>query len=260
MWPEPTAPAGRRLPSAPRERKPALAALAVLLIVGGAALAGLLVVKSGHRVAAIEISQQVGAGQQIPLSAMHQVQISSDSGVNYVSWIYASQVTQLYAATTIPAGTLLTNRMVVKASNVTAGKDVLGLALKAGQLPGGLAVGDHVNIYMVGSASSSGCPGTPGTALTMDATVLAAVASSSTSGTGAVNVTIALDPGNAGAVACNASAGNVGVVVLPASGQPGAAQSAGGQPTQPAAQITPSITQSGGRNAGTSPTPTVRAS
>ena len=29
-------PAGRRLPSAPRERKPALAALAVVLVVGGA--------------------------------------------------------------------------------------------------------------------------------------------------------------------------------------------------------------------------------
>ena len=30
-WAEPTAPGGRRMPSAPRERKPALAALAVLL-------------------------------------------------------------------------------------------------------------------------------------------------------------------------------------------------------------------------------------
>ena len=56
FWPEPTSPAGRRLPSAPRERKPALAALAVLLIVGCALGTGLLVVQSGKRVAAIEVS------------------------------------------------------------------------------------------------------------------------------------------------------------------------------------------------------------
>ena len=34
-WGEATAPAGRRMPSTPRERKPVLAILAVLLIVGG---------------------------------------------------------------------------------------------------------------------------------------------------------------------------------------------------------------------------------
>ncbi len=67
IWPEPTAPAGRRLPGAPRERKPALAALAMLLILGGALGAGLLVIQGSKRVAAIEISQQIGAGQRIPL-------------------------------------------------------------------------------------------------------------------------------------------------------------------------------------------------
>src|ERR1700678_2033634 len=61
-WPAPTAPAGRRLPSAPRERKPALAALAVVLVVGGALLAALLVVGAGHKTGAIEITQTVGQG------------------------------------------------------------------------------------------------------------------------------------------------------------------------------------------------------
>jgi len=70
-WAEPTAPGGRRLPSAPRERKPALAALAVLLVALGAVAAGLLVINAGHRVAAVEIVQQVGQGQQIPASAAH---------------------------------------------------------------------------------------------------------------------------------------------------------------------------------------------
>src|SRR5262245_23747903 len=90
--PEPTSPGGRRLPSAPRERKPALAALALLLIVGGALGAAYLVTQNAKRVAAIEISEQVGAGQKIPLSAMREVQIAANSDVHYVAWSQAGEV------------------------------------------------------------------------------------------------------------------------------------------------------------------------
>src|SRR5688500_13092246 len=61
---------GQRLPAAPRERKPALAALAVLLILGGALTSAYLVMASGQRVAAIRIAQPVAAGQRIPLGAL----------------------------------------------------------------------------------------------------------------------------------------------------------------------------------------------
>src|SRR6185312_7954984 len=84
-WAEPTAPGGRRMPSAPRERKPALAALAVLLVALGA-------------VAAVEITQQVGQGQRIPASAIKEVEIASNSGINYVAWQYANRVAGVYAA------------------------------------------------------------------------------------------------------------------------------------------------------------------
>ena len=122
-WQEPTAPGGRRLPSAPRERKPALAALAVLLILGCALGTGFLVIQSGKRVAAIEISQQVGAGQRIPATAMQEVQIASNSGLSYVPWNQATQVARFYAANPIPAGTLLTNAMVSSSTTSTAGRD-----------------------------------------------------------------------------------------------------------------------------------------
>ncbi len=98
-WAEPTAPGGRRMPSAPRERKPALAALAVLLVALGAVAAGLLVINAGHRVGAVEIVKQVGQGQQIPASAIREVEISSDTGLDYVAWQYASRVAGVYAAT-----------------------------------------------------------------------------------------------------------------------------------------------------------------
>ena len=231
-WAEPTAPAGRRLPSAPRERKPALAALAVLLILGGALGAGFLVLQSGKRVAAIEISQQVGAGQKIPLSAMQEIQVASDTGLNYVPWSQASQVAQFYAAGAIPPGTLLTTAMVVRASGVTTGKDVLGLALKDGQWPSQLAVGDHVTIYAVSGTAGAGCAATGGSPLSVNAIVLYASngASGTTASGAATDVTVAVNPADAGAVACNASVQNVALVLLPAAGhqgQAGGASSAG---------------------------------
>jgi hypothetical protein len=215
--PEPTAPAGRRLPSAPRERKPALAALALLLIVGGALGAAYLVTQNAKRVAAIEISAQVGAGQKIPLSAMRQVQIASNSDVHFVPWSDASRVSQFYAASAIPPGTLLNGAMVIRASAVTKGKDVLGLSLKAGQLPDNLAIGDHVDVFDVNDSTTQ-CPGTSGGKLAADAVVLAVTPPSAASGSDQNDVIVALDPASAGAVACNASNGVVGLAVLPGGG------------------------------------------
>ncbi len=219
-------PPSRRLPSARRERKPALAAFALLLIVGGALSAGLLVIQSGKRVAAIEISQQVGAGQQIPSTAMTEAGVAAGSGLAYVPWAEASQVAHFFAATTIPPGTLLTSAMVARASGVTAGRDILGLALKDGQWPGQLKVGDHVTIYAVSgqNSTSAGCPGSGGAALATDAIVINVISAgggtlvSSPQG-GTTDVTVAVTPASAGAVACNAAAGNVAVAVLPAGGQ-----------------------------------------
>src|SRR5215813_5266212 len=224
IWPEATTPSSRRLPSARRERKPALAAFALLLIIGGALAAGLLVVQSGRRVAAIEITQQVGVGQRIPPGAMQQIQVASGTGLEYVPWAEASQVARFYAATTIPPGTLLTTAMVARASGVTTGRDILGLALKDGQLPAQLKPGDRVGIYAVsGQASgSAGCPGAGGAALAGDAVVVNVLTpgngSLAGSSGGTTDVTVAVSPADAGAVACDAAAGNVAVVVLPPAG------------------------------------------
>jgi hypothetical protein len=231
-WPEPTAPAGRRPPSATRERKPVLAVLALLLIAGGA-LGGLyLVTQNAKRVAAIEITQQISAGQKIPLGAMQQVQIAANSGVNYVPWSEASQVAQFYAGNAIPPGTLLNGAMVVRASSLTSGKDVLGLALKDGQVPGNLQVGDHIDIYDVSNANES-CPGTPGSTLSANAVVLAVNVPAANSGSSvAADLVVAVTPGTAGQVACNASNGVVGVAVLPGGGQQ-ASTTPSAQGTQP---------------------------
>ena len=65
--------------------------------------------QNSKQVDAIQITQQVGQGQQIPQSAMQEVQVPASSGLHYVPWSEASQVSRTFAATSIPAGTLLTS-------------------------------------------------------------------------------------------------------------------------------------------------------
>lgn len=236
FWPTP--PESRRLPTAPRERKPALAALAALLILGGALGAGLLVVRSGRRVAAIEISRRVGAGQRIPRGAMREVRIAG-AGLSYVAWRQAGQVARFYASVPLPAGTLLTSAMVARASDLAAGEDVLGLAVKDGRWPRRLRPGDHVSIYDVNGQGS--CPGAPGAVLASDAIVLRITSPPPSSGSAATDVQVAVDPAAAGTVACNAADGGVALAIRPSRGGGAAAPRSSPEAGRPGASAaTPS--------------------
>jgi hypothetical protein len=213
------------MPSAPRERKPALAALAVLLVALGAVAAGYLVISAGHRVGAVEITAEVGQGQQIPASAIKEVQINADGDVPYVAWQFANRVTSVFAAVQIPAGTLLTPAMTTATSNLTAGKVEVGLSLKPGQAPASLLIGQSVQAFPVGTGS--GCAGgangngtgttaTPGEAITTG-TIVNVTGSTSANGSTAA-VTLAVPATDAGVLACYASAGDVAIALTPGSG------------------------------------------
>ena len=234
-WAEPTAPGGRRMPSAPRERKPALAALAVLLVALGAVAAGYLVINAGHRVGAVEITQQVGQGQRIPASAIKEVEIASNSGINYVAWQYANRVAGVYASVQIPAGTLLTPAMTTATNNLAAGKVQVGLSLKPGQAPANLLIGQSVEAFGVGTGSgcaaaaalggggaggtgggSGGSGAGPGVPITTG--VIASVVGSTASNGSTAAVTLAVPDADAGVLACYASAGDVAIALTPGSG------------------------------------------
>jgi hypothetical protein len=230
-WAEPTAPGGRRMPSAPRERKPALAALAVLLVALGAIAAGYLVINAGHRVGAVEITQEVGQGQRIPASAIKEVEIASNTGINYVAWQYANRVAGIYAAVQIPAGTLLTPAMTTATNNLAAGKVQVGLSLKPGQAPGNLLIGQTVEAFGVGTgsgcgATSAGGGGTGGTGggngtgpgVPITTGVIASVFGSTATNGSAAAVTLAVPDADAGVLACYASAGDVAIALTPGSG------------------------------------------
>jgi len=217
---------GERLPARPRERKPALAALAVLLILGGALASMSLVLRSGDTVAAIGIAEQVPRGQRIPPDALREVQVAS-SGVAYVPWSQRTAVSNFYAATALVPGSLLAANQVSRTGAVRTGQVVVGLALKPGQYPAGdprgkpLQVGDTVKAYEVitsGSASNSaGAP--PGRLLTEAARVYDIQGAGGQSiGESTRQVSIVVDESVAGAVTQAASNGNVALVLVPRAG------------------------------------------
>jgi hypothetical protein len=216
---------GERLPARPRERKPALAALAVLLILGGALASMSLVLRASDTVAAIGIATQVPRGQRIPFEALREVQVARN-GVAYVPWSQRQSVTNFYAATVLVPGSLLSAQQVSRTGAVGTGQNVVGLALKPGQYPAGdpngrpLQVGDTVKVYeVVTSGSSANQGGASGRLLVAAARVYDLQNISGESiGESTRQVSIVVNDNAAGQVAQAASNGNVALVLVPRAG------------------------------------------
>jgi hypothetical protein len=218
---------GQRLPVPPRERKPALAALAVLLILGGALTSAYLVMASGQRVSAIRVGQPVAAGRQIPLDALQEVQIGN-TGIDFIAWSERARVARAYAAVPLVPGELLTNQMVTTDTAAAQGRVTLGLALKPGQLPSQpLANGDHVAVYAVGAEGGNV---TGGTLLANDAIVQdVRKLGEGTLESNQTRISLAVPPEQAPALAQAASAGAAVVALIPpGSAVPAPAPAAGG--------------------------------
>ncbi|GIH21967.1 hypothetical protein Aph01nite_02770 [Acrocarpospora phusangensis] len=205
-------PAARKLPVPPRERKPALAALAVLLILGGALATTLLVLRSGDRVSAVRIIEQVGAGEKIPASALQEVQIA-ETGIDYVAWRFRDRVLTTYASVTLLPGTLLTENMTsTESEQLGPGKAQVGLALKSGQAPVGLTKGDIVQVIYVPAAGRGATAASQQRILAQNALVHS-VGAPGRAATGLV--TVIVDTAVSPTVAQYASSGEIALAVLP---------------------------------------------
>ncbi len=205
---------GQRLPASPRERKPALAALAVLLILGGALASAYLVMASGQRVSAIRIAQPVAAGQRIPPSALEEVQVG-DTGIQYINWSERQNVGRYYAAVPLVKGALLTNSMISPSDGAAKGRLVVGLALKPGQLPArGVDIGKRVTLYAVGGGTGGGPRA--GTVLSPDAIVIGiARGGGDRLRSDQTTVDVAVLPADAPQLTQAASAGTVALALVP---------------------------------------------
>ncbi|CAL9537198.1 hypothetical protein ACFW2V_20980 [Streptomyces sp. NPDC058947] len=218
---------GDRLPTPPRERKPALAALAVLLILVGALGATMLVLQAGDRIEVVMVKNQVQAGDSLKDSDVTSVMVAKDDSIHYVEWAQLDAIKTYKAKSTIYPGTLAVGEMFAKKASLPAGKASVGLALKEGHYPSDIKAGDVVSAYRVGttggsgsnnSGGNSGAGGTSsaGGALVDGARVnTVAEDDDATVSTGNLSLTLLVDQADAPALASAAAAGEVAIVHVP---------------------------------------------
>ncbi|MEU6681991.1 hypothetical protein [Streptomyces sp. NPDC046832] len=218
---------GDRLPTPPRERKPALAALAVLLILVGALGATMLVLQAGDRIEVVKVTQEIPAGGSVNTSNATSVMVAKDDSIHYVEWSQFDQLKKLKAVSTIPGGVVAVGEMFGDAAGVAAGKATVGLSLKAGQYPTGIKMGDTVAAYRVSSASGSGnsnsnssSSSAADSSVIVDTARVTYVPGAKDSGdelVGSTNlaVTLTVDSDKAAALAQAASNGEVALVQVP---------------------------------------------
>lgn len=147
--------AATRLPSAPRERKPALAALALLLVVVGVLASVYLQIQARDQVGVIQISKQVAQGQRITSADISEVMVTQDSSINYVLWSQVNLLGKYTASASLLPGTLLIGQMLTTQATTNPNQVLIPLILKAGDYPAGLTVGQALTAYYVPGPSSN---------------------------------------------------------------------------------------------------------
>lgn len=141
--------AAERLPAPPRQRRPALAALAVLLIVGGATVAAILAMRADERVPVLVIQQSVQAGEQIEEGDLGTTQVASENTLLIPS-SQLDRVVGQYASVRLAPGQLLDTSMLGGSGMLTDGLVAIGAALAPGYYPAsGLVPGDVVDLITV---------------------------------------------------------------------------------------------------------------
>jgi hypothetical protein len=198
---------GDRLPRAPRERRPLLAALAVLLIVGGAALAGLFALRADERVPMLQLVHDVPAGVALTRADLQSTPVSSDSAL-LVPAGAVDEVVGQFARVGLTKGQLLDSSMLTPNSPLTEGSVAVGAQLATGRVPAsGLQAGDVVDLVSVADGD--------GSVLVRGARVSSAHEAGSGAGSsGGLVATFYVDSADGAKVAGVAAAGDLAVVLV----------------------------------------------
>jgi hypothetical protein len=144
-----------------RQRRPALAALALVLVLGGAALSAFLVLNSGQKQSVLVLSKDVEFGHQFAISDFHEDQVSfAVSGTRPVRFDELSQIVGRHYRATVPIrkATILTTAMISTQIEVP-GTDYasMGMTVPEGQYPPALRAGDKVKVLYT-PTSDKGVP------------------------------------------------------------------------------------------------------
>ncbi|NEA37231.1 hypothetical protein [Streptomyces sp. SID13031] len=208
-----------RLPSS-RERRPALAALAVILILLGASGSALIALRSGNRQDYIVmVPTSLPPGSRIDEDDFARGDLAGKTGalIPYAQWKkYEGQYTTTW---------LYRNQFVTPQNFTTepipAGGALVGVSLEAGRAPSSnLAGGDIVQVVQVPASNQAG--GVPSILVTAASVTSSSgkVTDDKTSASTTLNVTILVPAAQSTAVAAAAASKTLVLVKLPAGTKP----------------------------------------
>jgi hypothetical protein len=140
----------------PRRRQVPWLALAVVLVVGGGLLAGLLVQSASDRTAVLAAARTIAPGQVLTNADLRVVDVGVDGHASLVPASSRASVVGKVATVGIPEGALLALGQLAADGGLARGTVVVGALLGQGELPvPSLRVGDRVELVAV-SGSQGG--------------------------------------------------------------------------------------------------------
>jgi hypothetical protein len=207
-------PAAGLLPT--RERRPGYIALLVALIVGLAAVGGVLYSKAGAKTQVIVVVHEVAAGHPVQRADLGTVAVAGA-----VTAIAASGLTSVVgqtAAVPLLPHMLLLRSMLSTAGPLSTGQALVGVAVSPGQLPAdGLAAGDVVQVVQLPPQVAAATAGTVpvATVLVTDARVFSTHADPSNAGS--TDVSLVVSVAQSTKIAAASAARLIALVQVPAS-------------------------------------------
>ena len=204
-----------RLPQPSRRRRPGLAALAVMLVVGSSAVSASLVLNSGETTSVLTVARAVPAGGVLTAADLGTADISG-TGLTAVGASSRDEVVGMTAAVDLLPGTLLSDAMVTREPLPAPGQAVVGLSLKPGLLPEAeLKAG--TNVMLVRLTAPSGAPVSTAAEPSLDPILVSrarVLSETSDPTTGGRLVSLLLEQSAAAKVSRAAAAATVSLVVI----------------------------------------------
>ena len=204
----PVARVGVPLPT--RQKRPGYAALAVVLIVGLAALGAYFYSQAGKKVPVVVVTTDVPAGHKIARSDLSTVQVAGDvtaiGGANLNSVVGETAVVEL-----LP-NTLLQRAMLTSAPALTSSAAQVGVAVGPGQLPAdGLSPGDTVQVLQLPVKNNTSSAAAPAPSVLADAATVYS-STSDPSRSGGTLLTLVVPKSAAGGIAAASNAGLIALI------------------------------------------------
>jgi hypothetical protein len=191
-------------------RRPWLLALGITLAILGALAGFWMVSAAGDRVPVLALARDVPFGTTITERDLRVVDVAVGVDLDTVAADRLGDVAGLSAATSLPAGSLLSEQALTAAAPPEAGEVLLGVAVPSGRMPTSpLLPGDSVLVVETPANEAEAATSPPRTFRVS----LVRVAEPDVNGVIVLDVTV--DQGDGPALAALAATGRVAVVIEP---------------------------------------------